>query len=56
MVVIACVFLVESSPCRIIFLLSIPHPIVGPPFRYRGCTGRRGSNEAVIMKKVNVWP
>ena len=39
-----------------LFLLDIVHPVVGPPFRYRGCTGRRRSNEAVFMKKVDMWP
>ena len=38
-----------------IFLLDIAHPDVGPPFRYRGCIGRRRSDEAVIMKKGDVW-
>ena len=56
MVSIACAFQVGSSPCRRIFLIGIAHPIVGPPFRYRGCTGRRRFDEAVIMKKANVWP
>ena len=39
-----------------IFLLGIAHPVVGPPFRYRGCTGGRRSDEAAIMKKVDMWP
>ena len=49
-------FWAGSSPCRRIFLLNIAYPVVGPPFRYRGCTGRRRSNEAMIMKKVDMWP
>ena len=44
----------RSSPCRRIFLLDIAHPGLGPPFRYKGCTERRRSNEVVIMKKVDV--
>ena len=38
------------------FLLAIAHPVVAPPFKYRGCTGRRRSDEAVIIKKADVWP
>ena len=45
-----------SSPCRIIFLLGIAHPVVGSPLKYRGCTGRRRFDEAVIVKKVDMWP
>ena len=36
--------------------MGIAHSVVGPHFRYRGCTGRRRSDEAVIMKKVDMWP
>ena len=43
-----------SIPCRRISLLDIVHPIVGPPFKYRECTGRRHSDEAVIMKEADV--
>ena len=39
-----------------IFLLGIAHPVMGPPFRYRGCTGRRRSDEVVNMKEADVWP
>ena len=53
---ITCAFLVGSSPCRRFSLLGIVYPVVGPPLRYRGCTGRRRSDEAVIMKKADVWP
>ena len=53
---IVCAFWVESSSYRRIFLLAIAHPVVGPPFRYIGCTGRWHSDEAVIMKKADVWP
>ena len=45
-----------SNPCRKNFLLGIAHLVVGPPFRYRGCIGRRRSDEAVIMKEADVWP
>ena len=45
-----------SSPCRRIFLLGIAHPVMGPPFSYKGCTGRRRSDEAVIVMKVDMWP
>ena len=38
------------------FLLGITHPVVGPPLRYMGYTGRRRSDEAVIMKEADVWP
>ena len=41
-----------SSPYRRISLLVIAHPIVGPPFRYRECAGRRRSLEADIEKKA----
>ena len=54
MVAIACAFYVGSSPCRKIFLLSIAHPIVGPPFRYKKCMGRRGSYKAVIAKEADM--
>ena len=46
----------ESSHCTKNFLLGIAHPVVGPPFRYRGCIGRQDSDEAVIMKEADVWP
>ena len=29
-------------------------PLWDSPFRYRGCTGRRRSDEAVIMKEADV--
>ena len=45
-----------SSPCRRISLLGFAHPVVVPLFRYKECTGRRRSDEAVIMKEVDVWP
>ena len=35
-------------------LLGIAHPVMGPPFRYRECTGRRRSNKVVIVKKVEL--
>ena len=38
------------------FFYGIAHPIVGPLFRYMGCTGRRRSYEAVIVKKADMWP
>ena len=37
-------------------LLAIVHVAVGPPFRYRGFTRRQRSDEAVIVKKVDMWP
>ena len=55
MVAIACAFKVGSSSCRRNFLLGIAYPVVGPLFRYKGCSGRRRSDEAVIMKKAEVW-
>ena len=45
-----------SSPCRRISLLGIAHPVVGPPFRYMECTGKRRSDEVVIMMEADVWP
>ena len=45
-----------SSPYRKIFLLGIVHPVVRPPFRYKGCTRRRRYDEVVIMKEADVWP
>ena len=44
-----------GSPCRNYSLLGIAHPIMGPPFRYRECAGRRRSLEADIEKKVGLW-
>ena len=44
-----------SSPCKRISLPAITHLIVGPPFRYRGRTGIRRSDEDVIMKEVDGW-
>ena len=38
-----------------IFISDIAHPVVGPPFRYKGYIGRRRSDEAVIMKEADVW-
>ena len=43
-----------SIPRRIISLLDIAHPVVGPPFKYRECTGRQRSDEAVIIKEADV--
>ena len=54
MYAIAYAFRKGSSPCWRIFLLGITHPVVGLPFRYRGCTGKRRSDEAVIVKKVDM--
>ena len=36
--------------------MGTAHPVVEPPFRYMGCVGRRCFDEAVIMKKADVWP
>ena len=46
----------RNSHCMRIFLLGIAHLVVGPSFRYRGCIGRRLSDEAVIVKKIDMWP
>ena len=47
-----------SSPCRRIFLLGIAHPVVGPPFRYRGCKRGRdyeeGRHVALMYVKIIV--
>ena len=43
-----------SNPYRRIFLLGIAHPVVGPPFRYRGCTGRWRFDKTAIMKEADV--
>ena len=40
----------QSSPYRKNFLLGIAHPVVGPPFRYKECTGKWHFDEAVITK------
>ena len=45
-----------SSPCRNYSLLGFAHPVVGPPFRYKEYTGRRRSDEAVIVKEADMWP
>ena len=45
----------RNSHCRRIFLLGIAHPVMGPPFKYMGCTGRRFSDEIVIVKKADKW-
>ena len=45
-----------SNPCRRLSLLGIDHPVAGPPFQYREFIGRRRSDEAVIVKKVDMWP
>ena len=37
-----------------VYSTDITHPVVGPPFRYRECAGRRHSLEAAIVKKVGV--
>ena len=39
-----------------ISLLGIAHPVVGPPFRYKECTRRSRSDEAVIAKEADMWP
>ena len=54
--VIACAFKQGVAFVGKKFLQGIAHPVVGPPFRYRGCTGRRRSDKAVIMKEADVWP
>ena len=36
--------------------MAIAHPVVGPPFRYRECTGKKGSYEGVIVKEADMWP
>ena len=48
--------LVGSSPCRRISLLGITHSVVGPPFRYKECTGIQPSDKAMIAKEANMWP
>ena len=45
---------VGSSPCRIYLYWALAHPVVGPPFRYRTCTGRRRSLEVGIMKRAGL--
>ena len=37
-------------------LLGIAHPVVRPPFKYRECTERRRSDDAMIMKEADMWP
>ena len=37
-------------------LLGIGHPLWDNPFRCRVDTGERGSDEAGIVKKVDMWP
>ena len=54
MVGIVSEFLVGSSPYKKFFPMSIAHPVVGPLFRDRGCTERRRSDEAVIMREADV--
>ena len=51
-----CMFILGGEYCRRIFLLGIAHPVVRPHFKYKGCIGRRRSDETVIMKKTDVWP
>ena len=36
-------------------LLGIVHPVVGPPFRYKECAGRRRLLEAMILKEARMW-
>ena len=36
--------------------MGTAHPVVGPPFRYKEFIGRRRSDEAVILKDVDMWP
>ena len=31
-------------------------PVVGPPLRYMEYTGRRRSDEAMIVKEADMWP
>ena len=38
-----------------VYSIGHSHPIVGPPFRYRECAGRRRSLEAAIVKKAGLW-
>ena len=52
---IACALKWGSSPCRSYSLLGIAHLVVGPPFKYMECAGRRHSLEAVILKEARMW-
>ena len=36
-------------------LLGIAHPVVGSPFRYKECSGRRRSLEPAFKKKAELW-
>ena len=54
MVAIACAFRWAVALVGEFFLLGIAHPVMGPPFWYRGCTGRQRSKKAVIMKAADV--
>ena len=36
-------------------LRSGRHTVVGPPFRYRECIGKRRFDEAVITKEADMW-
>ena len=38
-----------------VYSIEIAHPVVGPPFKYKECTGKRCSLEAAIVKKVGLW-
>ena len=44
-----------EQPLQEFTLLSTTHPVVGPPFRYRECAGRRRSLKAAIVKKARLW-
>ena len=36
--------------------MGVAHPSWDNPFKYKVDTGERRSNEAVIMKKADMWP
>ena len=55
MYAIACAFKKGVALVGEFFYLALL-TLVGPPFRYKGCTGRRRSEEAMIMKEADVWP
>ena len=45
-----------SSPCKRYSLLGVAHPLWDNPYRYKVDIDGRCSDEAVIVKKADMWP
>ena len=56
MYAIACAFRQGVAIVGEFFYWALLTPLWDPLLGTGGCTGRRRSDEAMIMKKANMWP